>query len=324
MYKDVREKIKYNEELIDRLIKEGSPVVFTLNKKSAGKEIISWNTNKRFFPEDMQDASIRIGYLLDSAKEVGLDDLAMPDQPLDDKLIEECHELTLEEILEYYSTERAAKEGSIWNVDKNYSAIFMTKETYDAVMTLTGRSVSLVFPCADCAVVRFYDKEHEVIGITHSDAVHTTRDIIPKCVEFMKTHFGSDPSQIQAFVGAFASEGWTYDKIPDFAKEKDEYGNLVGLNKTWQGYIVPQGDKYVINYGELIYDQLTRAGISTENISFSPDNTLTNDDYFSNSRSYNSRVDGVATYREGRNMMGITFGKEKLLENSESSHVIIR
>ena len=324
MYNDVKGKIKYNEGLIGRLITEGTPVVFTLNKHTTNKEIISWNTAPRFYPEDMKAASIRIGYMLDNARLVGLDDLAMPDQPTDEKLIEECHELTLEEILGYYKTDIAEREGSLWNVEKNYSAIFMRRETFEEVQKLTGREVSLVFPCADCAVARFYDPEHDVIGITHSDAIHTTREIIPKSVRFMQEHFGTDVSKLEVFVGAFASEGWTYDKLPAFSLEKDESGNTVGLNKVWQGYIVLDGDKYIINYGELIYDQIASTGVELENISFSPDNTLFNDNYFSNSRSFNSRVNGVATYREGRNLMGITFGKEKVLESKDAQNVIIR
>ena len=324
MYSDIKGKIKYNEELIGKLINEGSPVVFTLNKYTTNKEIISWNTGKKFFPEDMQDASIRIGYMLDNARLVGLDDLAMPDQPTNEKLIEECHELTLEEILGFYQTETAQREGTLWNVDKNYSAIFMRKSTYDEVQNLTGRSVSLVFPCADCAVARFYDPEHDVIGITHSDAVHTTREIIPKSVKYMEEHFGTDPSKLEVFVGAFASEGWTYDKLPAFALDKDEYGNPTGLNSVWQGYIVPDGDRYQILYGEIIFDQIASTGVRVENISFSPDNTLFDDNYFSNSRSFNTKVNGITTYREGRNMMGITFGKEKVLENKEAQNVIIR
>ena len=324
MLDEIKGKIQYNEELLERLITDSNAIVFTLNKHSGGKEIISWNTDKRFFPPEMSDSIIRIGYVLENAKSVGLDDLAMPDQPLDDKLVEECHELTTEEILSFYDTDVAKKEGTIWNVDKNFSALFMTKETHDKVFDTCGRSVSLVFPCADCAVVRFYDKEHDVIGITHSDAIHTGRNIVPKCVMYMKEKFGTDPSKLQVFVGAFAFEGWTYDRIPDFAALKDESGQVVGINNSWSRYIVFENGKYLINYGDKIFDQLISSGLNIDNISFSPDNTLTNDNYFSNSRSYNSRVDGVSSYREGRNMMGITFEKKKVLDLCEQQKTIIR
>ncbi len=326
MFSVDRTKLEFNGDLIKRLIDKGDAVVFTLNKNVAlGSQIISWNTNKKFFPPEMSDGMIRVGYLMDNAHKIGLDDLAMPDQPINEKLIEECHELTVDEIKAFYSTDTYQREGTIWNVDKNYSAIFMTRQTYRAIERELGKDVALVFPAADCAVVRFYDPVNDVIGITHSDAIHTGREIIPKCVKYMASHFGSEPKDIEAYVGAFATEGWTYDKIPGFAELKDEEGNTVGINDLWRPYIEHRADgKYEIHYGEIIYDQLVGTGLSIDNISFSPDNTLTNDAYFSNSRSYNSRVDGVATYREGRNMMGITFGKQKLLDDGIPRGVQIR
>ena len=324
MFSDDRHKIEFNEKLIQRLIDKGTAVVFTLNKQTGlGDEIISWNTTPKFYPPEMQDSMIRIGYLLERAREVGLDDMAMPDQRTDAKLVEECHELTIDEIKSFYSSDKYEKEGTIWNVDKFYNAIFMKRETYEAIKRELGKDVALVFPAADCAVVRFYDPVHDVIGLTHSDAVHTGRGIIPKCVKYMCDKFGSNSSDIEAYVGAFATEGWTYDKIPDFAATRDDKGEIikgedgkpVALNGFWKPYIDKREDGlYEIKYGEVIYDQLVGCGLNIENISFSPDNTLFNDAYFSNSRSYNSRVDGVATYRDGRNLMGITFGKQKLLD----------
>ena len=38
----------------------------------------------------------------------------------------------------------------------------------------------------------------------------------------MQEHFGSDPSNIMVFVGAFAQEGMIWDKYPPFAEEKPE------------------------------------------------------------------------------------------------------
>ncbi len=314
----------FNLDLIEKLINDGKVVVFTLNKSMGGKEIISWNTGKRFFPKEMSEESLRIGYLLENARKVGLDDLAMPDQPLNDKLIEDCHELTTEEIIGYYDTEIARKQGTLWNVDKNFNAIFMAKNTHDEVLKKSGRNVSLVFPCADCAVVRFYDPEHDVIGITHSDAVHTGQKIIPKCVLYMKEKFGTDISKLQVFVGAFAFEGWTYDKLPDFASEKDKDGKIIGINSEWEKYIVPDKGKYLINYGDKIFDQLLISGINIDNLYISPDNTLTNDNYFSNSRSFNSRIDGIATYREGRNLVGITFSKKEIIDSMKKQHIIMK
>ena len=301
-----------------------SAVPFTLNKKSVGGNIHSWNTSPKFFPEDMRAPQVRLRYLMDNSKKAGLDDLAMPDQPTGDKLIEDCHEITYEEFVEYYNSGVYKEQGSIWNVDKNYNTIFMTKETHDRILKEFGRSVSLVFPAADCAVVRFYDPVHEVIGITHSDAAHTTNNIIGKSVQYMREHFNTSLDDLEIYVGAFAIDGWTYDTMPQFASKKDSEGNVIGLRDEWKDYIEEKDGKYLIHYGNKIYDQIEATGINMDNVYFDPDNTLFNDNYFSNSRSFNSRVDGVPTYREGRNMMGITFNTDRLVSEAENNHVVLR
>ena len=307
-------------EINNEYLSSHDAIPFTLNKKTTGDHIHSWNTSPKFFPDDMKATPIRIKFLMDHAKMVGLDDLAMPDQQTGDKLIDECHEITYDDFKEYYSSEIAKEQGTLWNVDKFYNALFMRKEIHDKVKSEIGRSVALVFPAADCAVVRFYDPKLGVIGLTHSDAIQTTRGIIGKSVDYMVEHFGSKKEDIEVFVGSFAKDGWKYDKLPDFAKSED--GEIL---PEWKDYLIEESDgKYLIDYGDKIYDQIIDSGISSKNVFFDPDNTLFNEDYFSNSRSFNSRVDGVATYREGRNMMGITFDKDEVVEKSEEQHVVLR
>ena len=314
-------------EINEEYLKSHRAIPFTLNKattKETGKEIYSWNTVPRFFPEEMKASPVRIKYLMDHVKQVGLDDLAMPDQPKEEDLVEECHEITLEEVKKYYLSETYQKQGTIWNIPKNYTSIFMTKDTHDKIVEEFGRSISLVYPAADCAVVRFYDPKKDVIGITHSDAGRTTNNIIGKSIDYMKNHFHSNLNHIKVFVGAFAKEGWTYDKIPDFAAKKDEEGNGIGINEQWSNYIKETKGNYLINYGDKIYDQIKESGIEEDNIFFDPDNTLFHDQYFSNSRSFHSKVNGVPTYKEGRNLMGITFDTEKVIKKSEKNHTILR
>ena len=301
-------------DINDEYLISHDSVPFTLNKRTTGDYIYTWNTSPKFFPSDMKDSSIRVKYMIDHAKMVGLDDLVMPDQRTDEKLIEECHELTLSDFREYYKSDVAKDEDSIWNVDKFYNALFMSKDTHNKVKLEFGRGISLVYPAADCAVVRFYDPKLNVIGLTHADAIHTTRGIISKSINYMVDHFKSKKEDIEVYVGAFAKDGWVYDKMPSFA---------LG-NSEWNGYIEEKDGKYLINYGDKVYDQIKATGVDMDKVYFDPDNTLFNDNYFSNSRSYNSKVDGVSTYREGRNMMGITFDKDEIVYKNDEQNVILR
>lgn len=291
-------------------------VPFTLTKNSLNTEIISWNTKDIYYPSNMQDANIRLSYLMNNAKQAGLDDMAMPDQPSKEKTQEKTHEITFEEFSSYYDSDMVKKQGSIWNIDKLYTSIFITKETNDKIKEKYNRNVSLVCPAADCAVVRYYDKEKQIIGITHSDAVHTGNNIIKDMTEYMKNHFKSNLEDIEVYVGAFAYDDWIYDGEPKFMYEKDKEGNVIGLNKEWKNYIESIGNnKYKIHYGDKIFDQINQSGIPKENIYFSDDNTLFNRNYFSNSRSKNEGE------RQGRNLFGITFASDEIIENKEKSGI---
>lgn len=297
-------------------------VPFTLNKKTSkdkSKDIYSWNTASRFYPDEMKDGEIRLRYLRDNLESVGLDDVAMPDQPQGDKLVEDCHEITFEEFCSYYDSDRVKKDETIWNIEKNYTSIFMTKETFDRIKEKYGRKVALVYPAADCAVVRYYDRKKEVVGLTHSNGYYTGLNEVGNMTKYMLSHFGSSLEDIEVFVGAHAREDWEYTGIPIFAVIKDEEGNIISYRGNWDEYIEALGDnRYLLHYGDMLFDQLVESGIDKDNIYFSPENTLFNKDYFSHARSV---IEGE---KEGRNLFGITFDPEDVVEDKNNIGTILR
>lgn len=302
--KNITNDLVFNEEMLESL----GVIPFTLKKDTLkDKYIISWTTSPRFYSEDMKDSKKRVDYVFNNAKQVGLDEMAMPDQP---KGGEVCHELTYDEVRESYNTDLAHREGTIWNVPKNYDAVFMTRETHFRVMEDFGKSISLVYPAADCAIVRMYDKKNDVIGLTHSDIAHTTNNIIGSMTTYMKEQFNSNPEDIMVFVGAFAQDGMIWDKYPTFAE---------GHKEEWDKYIEKIDDThYNIQYGDKLYDQLIEAGLSKDNIYFDKDNTVKDTNYFSNNRSK------LLNEREGRNLFGITFDSLPVYESQESEEVTTR
>ena len=283
-------------------------IPFTLKKDTLKDNyIISWTTSKRYYDESMSDSRKRVDYVFGNAQKVGLDEMAMPDQPIGG---EKCHELTYDEISESYKTDLAHREGTLWNVPKNYDAIFMTRETHFRIAEDYGRSISLVYPAADCAIVRMYDKEKDVIGLTHSDIVHTSNNIIGDMVEYMKSHFNSNPENIMVFVGAFAQDGMVWDKYPPFAEQNPE---------VWNGYIEKIDDThYNVQYGNRIYNQLVESGLLEDNIYFDSDNTIKDDSYFSNNRFK------LLKERDGRNLFGITFDSLPVYESQDNDEINTR
>ena len=283
-------------------------IPFTLKKDSfIDEEVISWTTSKRFFSEEMNDSQKRIDYVFGNAKKAGLDEMVMPDQ-LKDSVV--CHELTYDEVVNQYKEEKAHKEGTLWNIEKKYDSVFLTRETHFRICEDFGRSISLVYPAADCAIVRMYDKNKDVIGITHSDIKHTTKNIVKDMVEFMKEQFNSNAEDIMVFVGAFAKTGMIWDKYPPFAEKNPE---------IWSNYIEKIDDThYNILYGEKLYDQLIDTGLKEENIYFDKDNNIENNNYFSNNRFK------LLNDREGRNLFGITFDSLPVYEQNEEGKINTR
>ena len=288
--------LNYDEEMLETL----GVTPFTLRKDTLDDNIHTWTTVKRFFPEEMKDQKQIMTYVFGNLEKVGLDEIIAPDQP---KGGEVCHELTYEEILNDYKTPIAHEDGTQWLVPKNYDSIFLTRETHYQVMEDMGRNISLVFSAADCAIVRMYDKEKDVIGLTHSDLKHTSTNIVGSMVNYMEEHFGSKKENIMVFVGAFAHEGMIWDKVPPYLEEYPE---------VWIGYIEKIDEShYEILFGNKLYDQIVESGISKENIYFDPDNTIKNDKYFSNNR------DKHTNSQQGRSMFGITFDGLPVYENVE-------
>ena len=292
---------------VDNLEKLGV-IPFTLKKDTLKDDyIISWTTSPKFYGEDMKDSKTRVNYVFNNVKKTGLDEMVMPDQPNNGEI---CHEITYDEVAESYKTDLAHKEGTLWNVSKNYDAVFMTRETHYRVLEDFGRSLSLVYPAADCAIVRLYDKKNDVIGLTHSDIAHTTKNIVGDMVKFMKDNFSSNIEDIIVFVGAFAQDGMIWDKYPPFAQKNPE---------AWANYIEQIDETHFnVQYGDKLYDQLLESGLSKENIYFDKDNTIKDETYFSNNRSK------LLNEREGRNLFGITFDSLSVFESQENDKINAR
>ncbi|MBQ8131879.1 MAG: laccase domain-containing protein, partial [Bacilli bacterium] len=230
----------------------------------------------------------------------------------------DCHEITLEEFLDYYNQDKTKQENTIWNIEKNYTAIFMTKDTHDKLKQKVGRSVSLVYPAADCAIVRYYDKKKNVIGLTHSNGWYTGENLVGKMTDYMKNHFRSNLEDIEVYVGAFAHSDWIYNGIPPFVGKQLEDGSIE-YRGEWKKYIEKlDQNKIKINYGDLLYKQIIESGISNNNLYFSKENTLFEKDYYSHARSMNTKE------KEGRNLFGISFDVENIINHKEENGTILR
>lgn len=335
---------KSNRELLERLVEEGNVLPFVFNRKTPGGDY-AWTTVPRMLDSSLDTPLKRLNYFHNKVRSLGLDEPIMADQPDPDIEWALVHEITADEIDNQYSQERAKEEGSIWNIDKPYSAIFMTKDTHDRVLRDKNKDLCIVDPIADCVDIRLYNKENGIIGTVHSSAIFSTHDLILKSMDFAKNHFGISADNWIAVVGPYASSNWYYyDNIPRFATLVeayfDENAGEKGKWKTrqilrdgkpiilpeWKDYLYiteEDGRKVIrIDYRKKTEDQIRESGLLAENVVYSADCTIDDESYYSNAR---RRITGE---REGRNLMGIAFthspkGKELLRKARDKKNGII-
>ena len=329
-----------NVELLVKIIQEGIVLPFIFNKATINGDI-PWTTMKRMFPKSMEDPMARLNCFHDRVRPLGLDEPIMPDQKDPDLNEIVIHEITAEEIDEQYEKDLAKEQGSIWNVDKPYSAIFMTKETHDKVEKKHHKNVSLVEAVADCVHIKLVSEDYSVIATIHSSAQFSTHDLISKSMDFAYDHFGIPEDKWIVIVGAYASSNWYYDDIPRFATLLDEpYEDEDGkwhqnqvlkdgkpiILPEWKDYLhfsEKDGEKLVeIDYKKKTEDQVEECGFDKMKVIYNGDCTITNPNYYSNARRF------ITHEQEGRNLSGIAFvdspkGKRLLLSARNIKNGII-
>jgi YfiH family protein len=61
--------------------------------------------------------------------------------------------------------------------------------------------VTLFMKFADCVPILFHDPRKGVVGLAHAGWMGTLRDVAASAVNTMKTNYGSNPADLQAFIG---------------------------------------------------------------------------------------------------------------------------
>ena len=323
-----------NRDMVEYLIGEGKFLPGTCGVKAIGADV-PLTTAKALFPEDTP-FDIKLNTCMGKYHIIGLDEPVMPDQPSSNKPFT-FREITYKDVKRWINSRLTKENGSFWDEPKPYSAIFIRKETRDRVLRDFGIDISLLFPASDCAVIRFYCEDGEIMGITHADTERAANGLIPACAEFIKRKFHVPPEKVCVFVSSFASRNYKFTVNPpkwgvklDENKQpiKDSNG-LPILRPEWEGYINFEMENGIlvsrIDYGRKIKDEIKKANFSSDRLSFARYCTIGNSDYYSNSDAAN--IEGSPA---GRNIMFGAFpttpnGNSKILikANRRSNNIYI-
>lgn len=141
-------------------------------------------------------------------------------------------------------------------------------EGYDALIT-DQPGIALTVTIADCCPVLLYDPERRVIGAVHAGWRGTVAGIAGKAIQYLTVHFGADPMDIQAYVGACIDRS-SYEVDADVA---DHFAQAY---KLWD----PDRRKFYLDLKKANRDQLLAQGIQGEHIGLSPWCTVRNNEHF--------------------------------------------
>lgn len=136
----------------------------------------------------------------------------------------------------------------------------------DALIT-TEENLPLIIFTADCTPILLHDPVRGAVAAAHAGWRGTVRDIAGETVRSMAGELGCRPGDIQAAIGPCISACCyeTGAEVRDAAVSALGYGSA--------DFIVPRGDRFMVNLKEINRLLLIRAGIPAENISVSDECT---------------------------------------------------
>ncbi len=117
--------------------------------------------------------------------------------------------------------------------------------------------VGLAVSSADCCTIFLYDAKNKVIAGVHSGWRSTSKKILQKAVDVLKAEFSTDFKNLYAFIGPAISQK-NYEVGAEVAAQFDS------------AYLLPKGEKFLLDVSGVNYDILIENGVPPENIERSP------------------------------------------------------
>lgn len=158
----------------------------------------------------------------------------------------------------------------------------------DAVITNT-LGVCLGIKTADCVPILLYDSKNKVIAAVHAGWRGTLKGILTKTIKSMISEFNTAPTDIIAGIGPSISPG-VYEVGQEVWSQFDP--QYIHMNDNISG------DKRLLDLWKANHDQLTRAGISANQVEIAEICTYSNPYTF-----FSARRDGPKTGRMASGIM---------------------
>lgn len=142
-------------------------------------------------------------------------------------------------------------------VDRSHCGRGLLREATDGCDGLITNEPGVVLTIfsADCTPVLFFDPVANAIGAAHAGWRGTAAGIVARVVEKMSAEFGSNPKDIRVAIGPCISQCCfeTHNDVPN--------AMLAALGEEAGNYILPTGDKFMVDLKGLNALWLRRAGV---------------------------------------------------------------
>lgn len=199
-----------------------------------------------------------------------------------------------------YMADQLHKRGTWKEIDKEYVEAYPNgwSDISEDIVVTKVPGVVIGHPVADCPVVMAYDTKQKVVAVGHCSAELTDKKMPMLVVDALYNAYRSRDEDVYTYVSACAGDSWTYNRWPDWAKEK----------RLWEEYITEGKEGlFHIDLKSAVKNQLLDRGIAPDRIEVSPIDTITDANFYSNSAAYNG-----AKHKAGRHFAGAFFPKEFL------------
>ncbi|PJA98191.1 MAG: peptidoglycan editing factor PgeF [Ignavibacteriales bacterium CG_4_9_14_3_um_filter_30_11] len=122
----------------------------------------------------------------------------------------------------------------------------------DALIT-TKKGIGLATSSADCVTIFLYDPVNKVIAAVHSGWRGTVKQILTFTLKKLESVYNTSSENLIAFIG------------PSISQKNYEVGKEVA-EQFDKKYLIPKGDKYLLDVSAVNYDILLNYSVKIENI----------------------------------------------------------
>ena len=156
--------------------------------------------------------------------------------------------------------------------------------------------VAIGHPVADCPVITVQDQKSGRVALAHCSADLIDKYLPTMIVETLLRE-GSKVRDLLVNVAPFAGNDWTYDRMPGWATDEQLWRDAIVLNEDT--------GLYHIDLMSALDKQFSRLGLAGNQVIYSPNDTILDPRYYSNSQARENPSKG------GRQFEGVVFQKTR-------------